>query len=98
MLHLPPIAPAERVPLSRLAAGLLKSWGEGVLSASELQVHMANAVADGLEHPMVQRLADVGTGQHAHEGLMALMGRIGVLDLLTPLEGVVCPMCSCIHS
>ena len=86
MLHLPPIAPAERVPLSMLAGGLLKSWGEGVLSASELQVHMANAVADGLEHPMVQRLADVGDGRHAHEGLIALLTEIGVLELITPLD------------
>ena len=84
--HLPPIAP-ERTGISRLAAGLLKDWGEGALSASELQVHLANVVADGLVHPMVQRLAAVGEGQHAHAGLLALLDSIGVLELLTPLQG-----------
>ena len=87
--HLPPIAP-QRTGISRLAAGLLKDWGEGALSASELQVHLAIVVADGLVHPMVQRLADVGQWQHAHAGLLALLDSIGVADLRVPrAEGPV---------
>ena len=36
---------------------------------------------------MVQRLAAVGQGQHAHAGLLALLETIGVMELLTPLPG-----------
>ena len=31
--------------------------------------HMAHAEADGLRHPMVQRLAHVGTEQNAQDGI-----------------------------
>ena len=72
---------------SRLAAGLLLEWADGGVSSQRLQEHMANAVADGLAHPMVSRLANVGAGQHAATGLLQLMEQCGVMGWMTVLPG-----------
>ena len=37
-------------------------------------------------HVMVERLSQIGTGQHAHAGLRGLLERIGLLDCLTKVE------------
>ena len=52
-------------PLSHLAAGLLRDWSDGLISSAKLQEHMGNAVRDGMRHPMILRLANVGVGQAA---------------------------------
>ena len=73
---------------SRLASGILLDWCDGVTSAQQLRVHMANALSDGLAHPMVVRLSRVANDdapQHSHAGMMELLGRCGILALLTPV-------------
>ena len=85
---LPPIQ-AQHWSISRLAAGILQEWAQGSISSSKLQEHMAAACADGLSHPMVQRLAQVQPGRHAHESLMALLEHHEILSLLTPVAGPV---------
>ena len=72
--------------LSRLAAGHLLDWADGASSASKVQYHMANALADGLDHPMVRRLAGIGEGRNASTGLFKLLGDLGVKSLLTEVE------------
>eukprot|EP00974_Lingulodinium_polyedra_P014686 1421502-Lingulodinium_polyedra.AAC.1 len=65
-------------------------WGEGLLSARKLQWHISNAAADGMDHPMVHRLAAIRPGQHAQEDLLQVLRQTGLLELLTPLPvGVV---------
>ena len=46
------------------------SGADGAMSAAKLQQHCSHAQEDGLAHPVVQRLVDVGTAQNAHNGLM----------------------------
>ena len=61
--------------MSRLVAGHLLDWCDGTSSAVQVQQHMANAVADDFEHPMVKRLARIGTAKNANRGLLNLLGR-----------------------
>ena len=76
------------VGVSRLAGGLLRDWADGAISATHLRSHMANALADGLNHPMVERLATFGAGaQHAQENLMRLLEETcGLASLQTQLD------------
>ena len=60
------------------------AWCDGESSAAKLQQHMADAVADGLNHPMVARLSNVGSGQNAHSGILQLLSECGIHDLVTP--------------
>jgi len=81
----------EIFDMSNLAAGHLLSWCDGIQSAAELQRHMADAVSDGFNHPMVTRLAKIGgssarrTSQHCHDGLVNLLEVCGVNRCLTVL-------------
>ena len=79
-------AAAEPTSISRLAAGMLLEWADGGLSASRLQQHCSNAREDGLGHPMVQRLANMGTNQNAHNGLMRLLGSCSIPGLITAVD------------
>ena len=47
---------------------------------------MEAAKEDGLDHPMVVRLARIGGSRHASQGLMGLLDQLGLLSLLTPLD------------
>ena len=79
-------------PLSKLASGLLLEFCDGNLSATRLWQHCSNAKADGLTHPMVLRLAQVGSedSKHrCHSGVMKLLDSCGFDSLLTTLEGTV---------
>ena len=79
-------APEGHMP--RLAAGHLLDWCDGTSSAVQVQQHMANAVADDFEHPMVKRLARIGTAQNANRGLLNLLGKTcGIDSLITSLPG-----------
>ena len=44
------------------------------MSAAKLQQHCSHAQEDGLTHPVVQRLAGVGTIQNAHSGFDEILG------------------------
>ena len=59
--------------ISQLAWRQLLRWADGEVSASRLQEAMADAVADGLDHPMVVRMSRVGSGQHANAGFMDVL-------------------------
>ena len=80
----------DLIGMSHLGKGLLLSWCDGIISASEIQRHMANARRDEEQmqqqtHPMVARLASIGEGQHAHAGLRRLLTDLGIMALQTPL-------------
>jgi len=79
--------------ISRLAGGILLDWADGVTSAESLQRHMRNEDLDQRDlgqraHPMVQRLAQVGEGPHAHAGLRTVLERVGLLTLQTTIEAL----------
>ena len=77
--------------MSRLAAGHLKEWCDGVSSAALVKRHLANATADGLVHPMVQRLCQgaMVNEQHAHTTLMKEVDKTRIPSLITTLAGDV---------
>jgi hypothetical protein len=79
-------APPSR-GMSRLAAGHLLDWGDGVVSASKLQWHMAHCLEDEFDHPMIQRLAAIGAAQNAQAGLLKLLESCGIPQLITPIDG-----------
>ena len=83
-------AQAQPARISRLFGNQLLQWCEGGLSAAQLQKNASDGLLDGFSHPMMSRLAGVGSGQHAHEGICGLLRRCGVLECLTryPDEGV----------
>ena len=77
--------------ISRLGAGQLLKWCDGLASAMELSDHMNNEIADMEQmeqqpHPMVRRLADIGQGSHAHIGLKSLLEGLGLATLITELS------------
>ena len=56
------------------------------MSAVQLQQHLANAVSDGLHHPMVTRLSRLGgSPQDCHAGLMNLLRECRILDMIEPV-------------
>ena len=57
----------------------------GSMSAARLQQHCCHA-QDCLTHPVVQRLAGVGTAQNAHNGLMSLLVTCDILPLITRVD------------
>ena len=59
--------------VSRLFGKLLLQWCDGTLAASMLQPHASDGIRDGFSHPMASRIAALGQGQHAHDGLMGLL-------------------------
>ena len=77
---------AELARVSRLGSGLLLEWEDGSMSAARLQQHCSHAQEDGLTHPMVQRLAGVGTAQNAHNGLMSLLETCDIQPLITVVD------------
>eukprot|EP00959_Pyramimonas_sp_CCMP1952_P003377 70312-Pyramimonas_sp.AAC.1 len=71
----------EPSSMSHLCWRQMLLWSSGDISASRLQETMADAMRDGLNHPMVVRVAQVGEGGHAHVGLMTLLeNRTQILD------------------
>ena len=56
------------------------------MSAARLQQHCSHTLENGLTHPMVQRLAGVGTAQSAHDGLMSLLGTCDIQPLITCVD------------
>ena len=46
---------------------------------------MDDAMRDGLTHPMIQRMAGIGSGgkQHCHAGLLSLLEYCGIPQVLT---------------
>ena len=76
--------------ISRLAAGHLLKFSDGLQSAMEFADHMQDEVVDmsnmqQMPHPMVQRLSAIGGGQHAHPGLKSLLEGLGFTALITQL-------------
>ena len=101
-------APAARPP-SLQALGLLRDWGDGLVSSAHVCKHMRYAVLDGSGHPMIQKLGNVSmecsTNHAAAQALMSLMEKCGFGDLITELEGAVAShiclpsdLISCIHN
>ena len=84
-------APEEQVPISQLAAGLLLEWADGDISAQRLQSHLHHSQQDSESmgqrvHPMVQRLAGIGAGEHALRGLRSELESLGLVALQTRLD------------
>ena len=48
---------------------------------------MAHGKEDGFDHPMVHRLAEIGSGQNAQGGLVKLLESCGIPQLITPIDG-----------
>ena len=81
--------------MSKLAAGLLLEWCDGITSGTRVCLHASNAEADGVHHPMVSRLAKIGprsSPQNCNAGLVSLLGECGIPGLLTTLDGAVTHM------
>ena len=76
-------ASASRPSISRLAAGHLRDYADGVQSASKMIDHMHNAVLDGMDHPMVQKLGNLQGGQNAQRSMNNLMEDLGLFNLQT---------------
>ena len=76
--------------ISLLASRLLLSWASGTTSAVQLVDTMRDAVADGLKHIMVVRIANVPRDQHSHEGVMGIIRRrTAVFDDIRVIDGAV---------
>ena len=76
--------------MSKLASRQLLLWADGELSAARLQQTMQDAIDDGLAHPMVLRMSQVGQAQHAHHGFMDMLTRhTAALDNISPIAGAV---------
>ena len=74
---------AEDAPLSgmsRLFGRLLLEWCNGRCSAAKLHTFAAEALRDGLHHPMIAAVAAAGANQHSHESIMGLLAACGVQD------------------
>ena len=61
-----------RVPPSKLSRGLLNDWAWGVISAERVQRTCSNAVEDGVTHPLVKKLANLGAPQHCASRLLRM--------------------------
>ena len=81
------LLPALVFRISLLAAGLLLEWCDGDSSSTRLRFHNANAMGDGMRHPMIVRLGSVPGGQNAHRGIMEILENLGIADLLTQIPG-----------
>ena len=80
--------PASR-PVSKLALGHLLDWADGVSSAAHVNRHMRHAVHDGLDDPLIKRIASVGSEgstQNCHAGLMGLMADAGYTTYISTVE------------
>ena len=73
--------------ISRLFGRHLLAWGEGKMSAAELQNLAECGVHDGFEHPMLSRLAQLRGGQHAQASLIELLGTTGVPRVISAFPG-----------
>ncbi|CAK0847717.1 unnamed protein product [Prorocentrum cordatum] len=73
--------------ISRLFGNHLLSWCEGGMSAARLQHLAASGAADGLEHPMLARMAQLREGQNAQASLIELLGTTGVPRILSAFPG-----------
>ena len=71
--------------ISRLAGGLLQDWSEGDMSAARLVFHVTNARRDGMNHVMIERLAAIGRGRHAQNGLREVLQLTGLERMQTQL-------------
>ena len=73
--------------VSRIVMGHLQDWADGVSSSTAVKRHMEYAVADGVTHHMVERLAKIGSTdgsmQHCHSDLMSIMTQVGIPELIT---------------
>ena len=69
--------------MSKLAAGHLLDYCDGITSAKRVNEHMSNSIADGPQHVMVRRLADLPSGKNAQQGIVGLLDKLGVMDLQT---------------
>lgn len=76
----------EAGSISRPAAGHLLDWSDGKTSAKRIQYHMANAIADGQSHRMIEALAGIGQAQNAQRGLLKLLEGVGIQDMQTTIE------------
>ena len=72
---------------AKLAMGHLLEWADGVQSASQVQQHMANAVHDGIDDPLVSRLNQIGgvSHLHSHAKLMTLVGELPLMNIITTI-------------
>ena len=74
--------------ISRMVAGHMLDWCDGLISAQKLHWHCANGVSDGFQHPKLSRIAAVGAGQNANKGMLKLLGETcGIDRLMTRLPG-----------
>ena len=74
---------------SLLFSDLLVEWCDGRRSAAELQVRAARGLKDGFQHAMISQLAGVGSDQHAHSGLLSLLGAGGLAGKITSYPGEI---------
>ena len=76
----------------RQALRHLLNWGDGLVSATQLALHMRDAILDGeVKHPMVVRIADTAatqTGASARR-LLTLLETCGFGEMVTPLPGAI---------
>ena len=59
--------------ISRLFGQHLLDYCDGFISAKKLQALASMGIADGFQHPMLSRLAELQGGQHAQASLMRLL-------------------------
>ena len=83
-------APERSWTISRLTGNQLLLWADGLVSASRLQQPMCDAEAGNLDHCMVRKLSRIGTGNHAHEGLMQLLkSNTSIVTDISAIPGAV---------
>ncbi len=73
--------------ISRLFGNHMLSLCEGIISASRLQALAVAGVADGFQHPMLTRLAELREGQHAQVSLINLLQTCDVPQQLSHFPG-----------
>ena len=87
---------AERSPISHLAVEGLLDWSDGQISSVALVRLCRAARRDGVDIPMLVKLANCGSANltHCYEQLkdLVLIGS-GINDLLTPLSGPLYSWC-----
>ena len=75
----------EHARISKLAAGHLLDWSEGITSSAKLRFHMKNGVDDAFSHPVINRLVAVREGNKAAEDLRNLFEEMGFLAFQTAI-------------
>ena len=93
-------APAAALPRppSRQALGMLREWGDGMLSTRQVCWHMHLAVQDGeCTHPMVHRLSQLYNPRRSSSGIATnLVNLLEECEVSTSIVELP-PGCICTH-